>query len=302
MAAPPGPARLPQLISPAQFPEALPAVTPQAQPTALARAASSRGDRRPIVTGGNTGSGRAARAYSWRQGDHLDGGKGGRRAHDAEPQCRRLPGRHTGQNRAGGGPRPPGQRRPSSSSARPRSSGYEAQTVAALFDDTLEPDPAAILRQTSVPGVWLAPCSWLLKEHNLACPEHSGQAQFALHNFLGEVKEALRLRPDRHAARHRQPAELGRPAGQHVRADAGQARSVFRPGADRRRAADRRRHPERQPVAASSWATSSTSTGAGPSTRSTSRRSGSCTASRCSPPSSRTWRGNTRRRKGCRSR
>jgi chromosome partitioning protein len=64
---------------------------------------------------------------------------------------------------------------------------HKTQTIAALFDDTVEPDPERILRQTPFPGLWLAPASWLLKEHNLACPERSGPAQFALRDFLRDL-------------------------------------------------------------------------------------------------------------------
>ena len=64
---------------------------------------------------------------------------------------------------------------------------HKTQTIAALFDDALEPDPAQLIRATAFAGLALAPASWLLKEHNLACPERTGHYQFALRDFLREL-------------------------------------------------------------------------------------------------------------------
>jgi chromosome partitioning protein len=63
-----------------------------------------------------------------------------------------------------------------------------ARTVAGLFDDRLDPDPAAILVSTRHKNIWLAPACTLLNDYNLPRPEKYPNLQFALRDFLQEVR------------------------------------------------------------------------------------------------------------------
>jgi chromosome partitioning protein len=62
-------------------------------------------------------------------------------------------------------------------------------TTAALFDEHLDPDLALVIRSTACDGIWLAPASMSLAAHELPCPQDSGAVQFALRDFLADVKE-----------------------------------------------------------------------------------------------------------------
>jgi chromosome partitioning protein len=61
-------------------------------------------------------------------------------------------------------------------------------TVAALFDDTLDPVPNEVIHGTSFPGIWVVPATNDLTDHNTPRPEES-EGQDALRDFLAEVKD-----------------------------------------------------------------------------------------------------------------
>jgi chromosome partitioning protein len=61
------------------------------------------------------------------------------------------------------------------------------QTIAGLFDDAFDPDPADLIVQTAFDRVWLIPGSELLDDHNVPKPQQAGDLQLALKTFLAEV-------------------------------------------------------------------------------------------------------------------
>src|SRR4051812_3711616 len=63
----------------------------------------------------------------------------------------------------------------------------KGQTVAALFDDRFDPDPAGLIVPTAFDRVWLVPGSDLLDDHNVPRPRETGDLQFALMAFLADV-------------------------------------------------------------------------------------------------------------------
>jgi chromosome partitioning protein len=64
----------------------------------------------------------------------------------------------------------------------------KAATVAALFDDTLDPDPAEIIHRSPFENLWLVPASNDLTESNTPHPE-AAENQEALRDFLVEVRD-----------------------------------------------------------------------------------------------------------------
>jgi chromosome partitioning protein len=67
----------------------------------------------------------------------------------------------------------------------------KAATIAAAFDDTLNPSPQAIIRPTHCERVSLAPANDALAAHELPRPQTTGPLQFALRDFLLEAGEAF---------------------------------------------------------------------------------------------------------------
>jgi chromosome partitioning protein len=61
------------------------------------------------------------------------------------------------------------------------------ETLACLFDDRLDPDPARLISRASVDGVSLLPSSAHVDAFNLPVARDPGPVQFALRDFLGEV-------------------------------------------------------------------------------------------------------------------
>lgn len=64
-----------------------------------------------------------------------------------------------------------------------------ANTVAALFDDSLDPDPDSIIRPTAFEGLDLAPCGTSLNGYNLPDPHLNLSLQGALALFVAEVRD-----------------------------------------------------------------------------------------------------------------
>ena len=63
-------------------------------------------------------------------------------------------------------------------------------TVAALFDDGFDPDPADLIRPTAFDGLSIIPGSNDLDEFNLPRPQETGEIQLALRRFLRESRDA----------------------------------------------------------------------------------------------------------------
>ena len=61
------------------------------------------------------------------------------------------------------------------------------QTVAGLFDDNFDPDPADLIRPTSFDGIALVAGSNNLDDFNLPRPQETGAVQLALRQFLRET-------------------------------------------------------------------------------------------------------------------
>jgi chromosome partitioning protein len=64
----------------------------------------------------------------------------------------------------------------------------EEATIAALFDDALDPEPDTIVYDTAFENLWIVPASNDLTNHNTPRPEDSGEQQYALKDFISEVK------------------------------------------------------------------------------------------------------------------
>jgi chromosome partitioning protein len=62
-------------------------------------------------------------------------------------------------------------------------------TVAALFDDGYDPDPAEMVRETGFANIAIVPANNDLTDHNTPRPEEAGEYEDALRDFLGEVKD-----------------------------------------------------------------------------------------------------------------
>lgn len=65
-------------------------------------------------------------------------------------------------------------------------------TVAALFDDTLDPVPEQVIHRTPFPGLFIVPASNDLTDHNTPRPEDA-DSQEALRDFLSEVQSDFDL-------------------------------------------------------------------------------------------------------------
>lgn len=61
-------------------------------------------------------------------------------------------------------------------------------TVAALFDDALDPLPEDVIHETGIPNIMILPASNDLTDHNTPRPEDAGERQYALKDFLAEVR------------------------------------------------------------------------------------------------------------------
>jgi chromosome partitioning protein len=61
-------------------------------------------------------------------------------------------------------------------------------TVAALFDDTLDPTPEDLIHETPFVNLWIVPATNDLTDHNTPRPEES-ESQNALSEFLAEAQE-----------------------------------------------------------------------------------------------------------------
>lgn len=67
----------------------------------------------------------------------------------------------------------------------------QERTVAALFDEVHEPDPANIVHQTTDKNILLAPASDLLQPYALPRPLETGALQFVFREFVAEVADEL---------------------------------------------------------------------------------------------------------------
>lgn len=63
----------------------------------------------------------------------------------------------------------------------------KGQTIAALFDDAFDPDPASLIVPTAFDRVSLVPGSCFLDDHNVPRPQEAGDLQLALKTFLNEI-------------------------------------------------------------------------------------------------------------------
>lgn len=61
-------------------------------------------------------------------------------------------------------------------------------TVSALFDDTLDPIPDDIIHDTAFENLFIVPANNDLTDHNTPRPEASGDQQYALKDFVSEVR------------------------------------------------------------------------------------------------------------------
>src|SRR4051812_4612319 len=61
------------------------------------------------------------------------------------------------------------------------------RTVAALFDDSLDPTPDDLVYETKFPGIWLAPASNHMDNDNTPRPQEA-ENQETIRDFLDEVK------------------------------------------------------------------------------------------------------------------
>jgi chromosome partitioning protein len=64
----------------------------------------------------------------------------------------------------------------------------EEATVAALFDDRLDPIPDDIIHDTSFENLFIVPANNELTNHNTPRPEAAGDQQYALKDFVTEVR------------------------------------------------------------------------------------------------------------------
>ena len=65
------------------------------------------------------------------------------------------------------------------------------ETLAGLFDDAFDPDPARMIRATGIPGVSLLPSSAQLDAHNRPGPSSAGELQNALRTLVDEARAAF---------------------------------------------------------------------------------------------------------------
>ncbi len=61
-------------------------------------------------------------------------------------------------------------------------------TVAGLFDDSFDPDPAALIRPTAFERISIVPGSNGLDDYNVPRPQETGELQVALRSFLKEAR------------------------------------------------------------------------------------------------------------------
>lgn len=62
------------------------------------------------------------------------------------------------------------------------------RTVAALFDDRLDPLPEEVITETKIEGVSIVPGAWSLSDYDYPKPAEHGDRQYAVQSFLDEVR------------------------------------------------------------------------------------------------------------------
>lgn len=67
------------------------------------------------------------------------------------------------------------------------------RTIAALYDETCDPDPNSLIADTPFENLFLVPSSDALKPFNLANPQESGHLQIALREFIQEIRDDFGL-------------------------------------------------------------------------------------------------------------
>jgi len=67
----------------------------------------------------------------------------------------------------------------------------KSNTVSALFDEVVEPNPKAIVQEIGCERIWLAPASDLLQPYSHPDPLSCGEMQFAYRNFIAEVSSLV---------------------------------------------------------------------------------------------------------------
>lgn len=66
---------------------------------------------------------------------------------------------------------------------------FPRETVAGLFDDEFDPDPADLIRPTAFEGIAIVAGSNALDEFNIPRPQDAGEVQLTLRQFLREAAE-----------------------------------------------------------------------------------------------------------------
>lgn len=67
------------------------------------------------------------------------------------------------------------------------------QTVAALYDESRDPEPAELIHQSQVEGIFVAPSSDHLEPFDLPNPMERGESQFTIRDFVDEQREQFDL-------------------------------------------------------------------------------------------------------------
>jgi len=63
------------------------------------------------------------------------------------------------------------------------------ETIAAVFDEKCEINPAKMIHKTNIPGLYLVPASDHLADFNLPRPAEQGEMQVAIRRFVREVED-----------------------------------------------------------------------------------------------------------------
>jgi len=64
----------------------------------------------------------------------------------------------------------------------------DRETVAGLFDDSVDPDPETLIRPTAFADIRIVPGSNALDDYNIPRPQEAGELQLALRSFLKEAR------------------------------------------------------------------------------------------------------------------
>ena len=67
------------------------------------------------------------------------------------------------------------------------------QTVAALYDDSRDADPAEMIHKTQVEGISVAPSSDHLEPFDVPNPIEAGESQFAIRDFIEDIRDDFDL-------------------------------------------------------------------------------------------------------------